>query len=356
MKRGLGVVLLVLAVQGCVLAGDYQQLESKHSHLLDVKETWESEQSDLSRRVEDARMAYQRMTVEQGTLKAQLESVLQAVRSAKGDIQTLGNKVEGQANLLKEQQHQFGVVTDHFTQVISQVATLAETNQMLANRVEQLTKVTKQTATKVADVNKKLASGGAKRPVAKAEPVENEAHGTTEIHTPSGSGDVVPTGAAASGSGGELSDRANGLAPTSASVSISSAVAPSAMASPAQVGPPALPADVLPSVREAAMPPLVSASSSAPASAVSPATDGSPTTGRWTQLKELFGMKRPMPKKGPETPASTVSSAPVGPSSSSHAGEAMAASPGPHTLSTISVTPGVPAPGGVISSPSAPKP
>lgn len=344
MKRAWGVVVIAVAMQGCVSAGQYHDLEAKHGHLLDVKETWESEQADLSRRVEDTRVAYQRMTVDQGTIKAQLEAIQQSLRASKSDLQILGNKVEGQGNLFKEQQHQFTVVTDHFGQVITQVATLAETNHMLANRVEQLTKVTKATATKVADVNKKIASGAGKRSTASGEGGESEEVAGKDKHPVlSGGVEPVPTsGKVVNPSGVTAGSPAvssmpvapdpSSLSPTSArSLEGMSPVNPTVASVSASVVPPPVSAMLSPDVTEK------------PVSLAKP--------GRWQQLKELVGMGRPNAAHGSEQSRPSVVSKPVPSSGPSHGGEALAASPTVHSLSTISATPGVPAPGGVIDAP-----
>lgn len=349
MKRWLGVVLMALTTQGCVGLGDYKDLEGKHSHLLDVKETWESEQSDLSKRVEDIRLAYQRMTVDQGTLKGQLDSILQAVRSTKADIQAMGNKVEGQGNILKEQQHQMGTVTDHFSQVISEVATLSETNHMLANRVEHLTRVTKQTARNVADANKRMASAGTKRPPMSVESPETEAHGSKEtpgdrIHTDvqSVSSALPPPGSVMS----EVPAVGSPVTPVAPQPSLvvpitSASGEPTTATSPAVVG--------------SFVKPLESGVSPTSFDVGAPTSDGTVSTSRWEQLKELFGKIRPVQKKGPEAPAPTAMSVPVPSTGSSHAGEAMASPfPKPQSLSTISSFPGNPAPGSVIVVPPVP--
>lgn len=341
MKKWLGVVLMALTTQGCVGLGDYKDLEGKHSHLLDVKETWESEQSDLSKRVADIRLAYQRMTVDQGTLKGQLDSILQAVRSTKADIQAMGNKVEGQGNILKEQQHQMGTVTDHFSQVISEVATLSETNHMLANRVEQLMRVTKQTARNVADANKRMASAGMKRPPMSVESPETEAHGSKETPGDRIQTDVQSVSSALPPPGSVMSEVPTVGSPVTPLAPQSSLVVPITSASGE------LTTATSPAVVGTLVKPLESG--------VSPTSDGTVSTSRWEQLKELFGKIRPVLKKGPEAPAPTAMSVPVPATGSSHAGEAMAAPfPKLQNLSTISSFPGIPAPGSVIVVPPVP--
>ncbi len=342
MERWVGVVLMALMTQGCVGLGDYQALEDKHSHLLDVKETWESEQSELSRRVEDARLAYQRMTVEQANLKTQIESVVQAVRATKSDMQTLGNTVEGQGNLFKEQQRQFGIVTDHFSQVIAQGATLAETNTMLANRVEGLTKLTKQTATKVADVNKKIARAGAKRTVTAVESSETEESGAKEKPVVLSNKDVLPVSPAPASPGPDASEASPVAGP---GAPLTASPNPSAI-HPAH-GPVA-------AGGEGHAKPLASVAPSTPEAVLAPKSESSTKSGRWEQVKDLLGKIRPTSKKGPEAPAPTALSRPAPATGPSHAGEAMAAAPEPHGLSTISLSPGIPAPGAVIPVPPAP--
>lgn len=344
MRSAWSIVVMALAVQGCVWAGEYKELEAKHGHLLDVKETWDSEQSELSRRVEDTRLAYQRMTVDQGVLKSQMDSILQALRASKSDLQTISNKVEGQGNLIKEQQHQFGLVTDHFSQVISQVATLAETNHMLANRVEQLTKVTKQTATKVADVNKKISSGGVKRASATSDGAEP-------------TDDAGPKEKAAVLSGVEKmpatisppSPVADGYESIS-SPGVSSGPQTSSL-SPTSTGTTDLATGGTLSVATGSAPIVQSSVVSTPSSGAGLKPELAMKSGRWQQVKDLLRIGGSTPAKGSEMSASPVVSKSPAASGASHVGEAMAASPRPQSLSTISSTPGVPAPGAVIPSP-----
>lgn len=337
---GVWIVALAIAMQGCVSAGQYHDLEAKHGHLLDVKETWDSEQAELSRRVEDTRLAYQRMTVDQGTIKTQLDGIQQALRSSKSDLQMLANKVDGQGNLFKEQQHQFLVVTDHFSQVISQVATLAETNHMLANRVEQLTKVSKQTATKVADVTKKMASVGGKRPSHSADGIESDEAVVKEkpVVLPSPVADAMPASGKVLNPTGELSG--------SSSVS-SLPVVPDPSFFPSTSSGSLEGLHPVPSPVSNESSPVVSSSVSSTSGPES-GSSAAPVvkSGRWQQLKDMVGLGRSTASKG-----TSVGSKPVVSSVPSHTGEALAASPKMQSLSTISSTPGVPAPGAVIDAP-----
>lgn len=320
MKRWILVALIAAVAQGCVGLGAYKELEGKHSHLLDVKEQWESEQSELSRRVQDTWLAYQRSMVDQGTFKSQMELALLSLRAVKSDVQILSPKVEGQGTTIKEQLQQYTALRDQFTQVMSQVATLAETNTMLANRVEQLTKLTKQTALRVAEAKKRPPTVASIKP------------STIPDHS-GGPGSTEPTGT-----------RLNAVP------GLDTSSDPPVALVPQVVSIPPVPEPVLAGER-------LDTTVSLPtdnAASVKPA----PTApiSRWQQFKDLFGLGGLPLKKSPEPSASTVSSEPPAVTGSSSPGEALAAVPRSRALSTISSHPGIPAPGAVIHVPPLPQP
>ena len=123
---------------GCVGWWTYEQLHAKHDHLLDVKEQWESEQQSLEARVEDTARAYRHVSVEQTTLKHQVDKVIDTMRSAKEDIRLASVKIDRQDAILRTQQEHMTDLGQKFLSVMSQVATLAETNSALANRMDQI--------------------------------------------------------------------------------------------------------------------------------------------------------------------------------------------------------------------------
>ena len=329
MQRVVLVALVAAVAQGCVGIGTYKELEGRHSHLLDVKEQWESEQSDLSRRVEDTGLAYQRLIVDQGAFKQQMESVLQNMRAVKSDLQLLSPKVEGQGTTIKEQLQQYTALRDQFSQVISQVATLAETNLMLANRVEQLTKLTKLTAMKVAEANKKSVSVAMKPPSATLEP--------------SGARESGLKGAAVSGLNGPSDPGAHHVTPV--------ALVPPASSSPRDPETITAPDGV--GVKASPVEPIVPVLSSDVVNAKDAPT-AKPSF--WEQFKAYVGGSRVPQKQDPVAPVSTVPQQPSPTIVFSPTAEAMAAPPEGRALSTISSSPGTPAPGAVIRVPPAPKP
>ncbi|MDF0667114.1 MAG: hypothetical protein P0119_13705 [Nitrospira sp.] len=138
MYRAVLLLPIILMAPGCVGWGTYDELHAKHDHLLDVKEQWESEQQSLETRVEDTARAYQHVSVEQTSLKHQVDRVIDTMRSAKEDLRIAGVKIDRQDAILRTQQEQMTDLGKKFVSVMSQVATLAETNSALANRMDQI--------------------------------------------------------------------------------------------------------------------------------------------------------------------------------------------------------------------------
>lgn len=138
MYRAVLLLPIILMAPGCVGWGTYDELHAKHDHLLDVKEQWESEQQSLETRVEDTARAYQHVSVEQTSLKHQVDRVIDTMRSAKEDLRIAGVKIDRQDAILRTQQEQMTDLGQKFLSVMSQVATLAETNSALANRMDQI--------------------------------------------------------------------------------------------------------------------------------------------------------------------------------------------------------------------------
>ena len=138
MYRAVLLLPIILMAPGCVGWGTYDELHAKHDHLLDVKEQWESEQQSLETRVEDTARAYQHVSVEQTTLKHQVDRVIDTMRSAKEDLRVAGVKIDRQDAILRSQQEHMTDLGQKFVSVMSQVATLAETNSALANRMDQI--------------------------------------------------------------------------------------------------------------------------------------------------------------------------------------------------------------------------
>lgn len=138
MYRAVLLLPIILMAPGCVGWGTYDELHAKHDHLLDVKEQWESEQQSLETRVKDTARAYQHVSVEQTSLKHQVDRVIDTMRSAKEDLRIAGVKIDRQDAILRTQQEQMTDLGQKFLSVMSQVATLAETNSALANRMDQI--------------------------------------------------------------------------------------------------------------------------------------------------------------------------------------------------------------------------
>ena len=138
MYRAVLLLPIIFMAPGCVGWGTYDELHAKHDHLLDVKEQWESEQQSLESRVEDTARAYQHVSVEQTTLKHQVDKVIDTMRSAKEDLRIAGVKIDRQDAILRTQQEHMTDLGQKFVSVMSQVATLAETNSALANRMDQI--------------------------------------------------------------------------------------------------------------------------------------------------------------------------------------------------------------------------
>ena len=138
MYRAVLLLPIILMAPGCVGWGTYDELHAKHDHLLEVKEQWESEQQSLETRVEDTARAYQHVSVEQTTLTHQVDRVIETMRSAKEDLRVAGVKIDRQDAILRTQQEHMIDLGQKFVSVMSQVATLAETNSALANRMDQI--------------------------------------------------------------------------------------------------------------------------------------------------------------------------------------------------------------------------
>jgi hypothetical protein len=138
MYRALLWVPILLTTPGCVGWWTYDELHAKHDHLLGVKEQWESEQQSLETRVEDTARAYQHVSVEQTTLKHQVDQVIDTMRSAKEDLRITSGKIDRQNAVLRTQQEHMTDLGQKFVSVMSQVATLAETNSALTNRMDQI--------------------------------------------------------------------------------------------------------------------------------------------------------------------------------------------------------------------------
>lgn len=138
MYRAVLLLPIILMTTGCVGWWTYDELHAKHDHLLDVKEQWESEQQSLETRVEDTARAYQHVSVEQTTLKHQVDRVIDTMRSAKEDLRIASVKIDRQDAVLRTQQEHMTDLGQKFVSVMSQVATLAETNSALANRMDQI--------------------------------------------------------------------------------------------------------------------------------------------------------------------------------------------------------------------------
>jgi hypothetical protein len=138
MYRAVLMLPIILMTPGCVGWWTYDELHAKHDHLLDVKEQWESEQQSLEARVEDTARAYQHVSVEQTTLRHQVDKIIDTMRSAKEDLRIASVKIDRQDAVLRTQQVQMTDLGQKFVSVMSQVATLAETNSALANRIDQI--------------------------------------------------------------------------------------------------------------------------------------------------------------------------------------------------------------------------
>lgn len=349
--RRLGVITLgTVMLAGCVGQSDYRDLEAKHGHLLDVKEQWEAEKSEVASTVEETRRSYHHMSMEQGALKVQMDTALQSLRSAKADLQAISNKVDGQGVLFREQQRQTAVLTDQFGQVLSKVAALAETNHELATRVNQLAKVTQQMAMKV-DAAKKVSVASAKRASGKTdksdeggvskekstEPTPAETPVATKVTAvmPGPTVGIDPDSSTTPGSGwqGVAATKPESAVPSAAPAPMNTGIngSVSVAASPAMnhTWPPALAPAPLPS-------------------ALAKASEPAASKGRWEQLKDMIGKARTGGGKSVDAPAPTALSL-------GSAGEANAASfPQERRFGTISSVEGTPAPGAVIAIPAAP--
>ena len=138
MKGGMWMSIGVLVLSGCVSSATYGELKAKHDHLLSVKEHWEGEQQAIEERVENTTRAYHHVSVEQGNLKAQNEQVLTAMRTVKDEVRNTNSKVDRQDSNLRAHEERMVQMEGRFTELMTNVATMAETNHALANRVDQL--------------------------------------------------------------------------------------------------------------------------------------------------------------------------------------------------------------------------
>ena len=138
MKGGMWMSIGVLVLSGCVSSATYGELKAKHDHLLSVKEHWEGEQQAIEERVENTTRAYHHVSVEQGNLKAQNDQVLTAMRTVKDEVRNTNSKVDRQEVNLRAHEERMVQMEGRFTELMTNVATMAETNHALANRVDQL--------------------------------------------------------------------------------------------------------------------------------------------------------------------------------------------------------------------------
>lgn len=169
MKGRMWMTTGVLVLSGCVSSATYGELKAKHDHLLSVKEHWEGEQQAIEERVENTTRAYHHVSVEQGNLKAQNEQVLTAVRTVKDEVRNTNSKVDRQEGNLRAHEERMVQMEGRFTELMANVATMAETNHALANRVDQLLlKMSKTVQAKAASDAPKLKAslGQLQKPVA----------------------------------------------------------------------------------------------------------------------------------------------------------------------------------------------
>lgn len=173
MKQGLAVVGLIVLCTGCASWMDYQDLQSKHDHLLDEKERLETEQTDLRAIVVETRRSYQVASQNMGALQAQIEQTIQTSRAAREELAKTKALAESHTQELRLQGQRVTQLGTQFDQLMGQVSTMSERNLALTDRVDQLLQVTKRISSRIAESPNATGKASAAKtsPKDKSEPV-----------------------------------------------------------------------------------------------------------------------------------------------------------------------------------------
>lgn len=123
--------IMPVLLAGCVSSGEYERVRTQYDHLKEVKTEWEIEKDDLSQRVDAVQRAYSNVSKDQGALQVQQEQAKTDIARVRDDARVLAGKVASQET-------QMSALDQKFNKVLERLGLLAETNEVLANRVESL--------------------------------------------------------------------------------------------------------------------------------------------------------------------------------------------------------------------------
>jgi len=130
--------LSIAVLSGCVSTGEYQNLEAKYEHQLEVKELMETEHDELSHRMDTVDQVYRHVAQEQIGVKAQANKIQGDLRAVQEQVRDTQNLYESQKAQFAQQGQQLSTVDAHLQTIGGKIETLTETTAALANRFERV--------------------------------------------------------------------------------------------------------------------------------------------------------------------------------------------------------------------------